>query len=101
MTGSDHRRILPAFALFAALMLPMVTGAEQADEEQLEQQLVLVRQQIASLQTSLQNTRVSRNDELAELRSVEKEVGAISLAIKSAFSSAASSPIANLQKKLS
>jgi septal ring factor EnvC (AmiA/AmiB activator) len=83
MTGSDHRRILPAFALFAALTLPTVTGAEQADEEQLEQQLVLVRQQIASLQTSLQNTRVSRDDELVELRSVEKEVGAILLAIKS------------------
>jgi septal ring factor EnvC (AmiA/AmiB activator) len=83
MTWSGHNRILPMLAAFAALVLSASSGAEDADEAQLNQKLEQVRRQIAALQLNLQRTRESRDVQVADLRSIEREVGAISLAIKS------------------
>jgi septal ring factor EnvC (AmiA/AmiB activator) len=90
--------MLPIIAIIATLALAASAAAQGADEEQLKLQLELVRQQIASLQTSLQNTQASRDSELAALRSAEKEVGAINLAIKS--SNRAIAELGNRQRQL-
>ena len=81
MTGR-HPIVLIVVA-FVALALAALSDAQDADEIQLNQRLEQVRQQIAALQLRLQRTRQSRDHEEADLRAVEKEVGVISLAIKS------------------
>ena len=74
MTWSDHTRYLLIVVTIAALILPVANGAGEDDEARLNQKLEQVRRQIEALLLNLQHTRESRDDELADLRSIERAV---------------------------